>query len=177
MQKTLIGLLVLVLVTLAATSATVSPAAAQSGGGSGIYFIIDGIPGDSTVKGFEKSVVVDSYAFSVVAKNAKPTFKDLTVTKGADPASSKLLEAALAGKRIKSAKLVVRRGGDDVQRFELTDLGVTSFESTSRADGVPVESVTFNYGTVEVEYLSADKTGAVKSVGKTGWDVRANKAL
>ena len=110
------------------------------------YLEIDGIKGESSAKGHEGAINVESFSWGVSnpavgsAGAGKATFKEFTVTKKTDTSSPKLMVACASGQHIKSAVLTVLkpngRGGLNYLVITLEDVLVTSYQTGGNGDTV-----------------------------------------
>lgn len=142
-----------------------------------IYIKIDTIPGQSTAKGFEDQIVVESFSWNMSqATNfgtatgggaGKVNMGDLNFTHLVDKATPKLMIACCTGQHIASAVLTCRKaGGDsavDFLKITLTDLLVSNVSpSGSNAGDTPTESVSLAFAEFKIEYQEQDNKGAKK---------------
>jgi type VI secretion system secreted protein Hcp len=154
-----------------------------------IFLKITGIDGESRDAKHKAEIVVSSFSWGVTSLGSatantppgKPVFKDLHITKLYDRASTKLALNAATATHVPDMLLSVRRAGGDPQdylRFKLTDVVVTAVEvsGSTSGDGTPTESVSFNYGQLEVTYSAQDDKGQLLPAGSFKYDVKANKA-
>ena len=156
-----------------------------------MFFKIDGITGES--KDAKHKAEIDVLAWSWGVSNSgsmhvgggggsgKANVQDLSFTKYVDSGSAALMMAALNGKHIKSANLVVRKAGEkplEYIKITLTECLVTSL-STGGSGGEDrlTENVTLNFAKVKFEYSKQDDKGAGTPAGETSWDMSANQKL
>lgn len=157
------------------------------------YVKIEGIPGESTAKGFEKQIEVMSYHHGVSqstdisasssggATTGRTTHADFQITKALDTASPVLLQRCSDGTHIPSLTLtLVRSGGDSkvpFMTYTLTNLVVSNVNYGGSKDGLPTESVSFNYGKIEWVYTQQKRAGGGGSGNTTGsWNLETNTA-
>jgi type VI secretion system secreted protein Hcp len=112
----------------------------------------------------------------------KVNVHDLTLTKYVDLSSPDLLLACCNGKHIPEATLTVRKAGEsplEYLKIKLTDVMVTSVNTggSSGGDDRLTETLTLNFGKVNVDYVEQTEKGAAGGKPKMGWDVAANKKL
>jgi type VI secretion system secreted protein Hcp len=163
-----------------------------------IFLKLDGIEGESTVKGHEKEIVVLSYEQSVAhpvlhelgggagQAAGPPHFSGVRFRKYLDKGSIPLLLAGAAGTRIREAVFTFRRTATGVEfyKVKLKDVLVTrilqvagtttqyplSFDALNAgADTHGVlDEVTLEYGKIEWEYHPVDPTGKPKGTAVKG---------
>jgi type VI secretion system secreted protein Hcp len=85
---------------------------------------------------------------------------DVTISKGYDAASVKLMEACARGAVVPKVDVYLMRSSDGAYlKYELKNVMVTSYSlSGSGEGGVPTESVTLNFAEVEWTYAETDDT-------------------
>jgi type VI secretion system secreted protein Hcp len=153
-----------------------------------MFIKIKDIPGESADKSHSKEIDILSLLWSNAVQStrtgagaAKASPADLlSVTKYIDKASPKLFEALATGKHIDEATLVVRKsGGTPVEylKYTLQDVMVSSYstDGSSSADR-PTESISFNYGKIEIQYTELNSDGTPGKVTVRGWDYTKKQA-
>ena len=171
-----------------------------------IYVKLDGIEGESTVRGHENETIVLSYEQSIdhpappltgstgVAPG-RPTFSGVRFRKPLDKGSIPLLLACAASTVIRSARFAFRRTGTglDFYLVTLADVQVRhivqragagaqyplSFDTlTSGIDTTGfLDEVTLSYSRIQWEYHPVTATGAPGPVVTGGWDLRLNQKI
>lgn len=171
-----------------------------------IFLNLDGIAGESTVKGHESEITVLSYEQAVDvaiihsgsgsgAAAGKATFSSVLFRKNVDAASIPMLLACAAGRHINEARFTFRRAGNfDFYKVTLESVLIThiaqragtgaqyplSFEmlnSGASNDGF-LDEVTLNYSRIRWEYRAHPSHGGIgPPTAAGGWDVIANKPL
>jgi type VI secretion system secreted protein Hcp len=154
---------------------------------------IDGVPGESTDDKHKDWIEVLSFSHGVsqpVSATASSAggataerceHQDFSIVKYMDKSSPKLYELCSSGKHIKEITIEMCRAGGDKQKYmevklEQCIISHVAPSGSSKGDGFPTESVSFNYGTVKWTYTQqkrADGTGGGNVTG--GWDLTANK--
>lgn len=152
------------------------------------YLKIEGLDGESTSKGMEKQIEIESFTWGVsnsatVGSQAgglsggKANIGAFTVTKGVDKASPNLMLAACDGSHFKSATVTFRKatGSSGQKPFEIlkfTECMVSSYQMSGATGGddTPRESVSFEFAKVEMEYYTQKSDGSTSKAGNTGWD-------
>jgi type VI secretion system secreted protein Hcp len=157
------------------------------------YLKIDGVPGESSAKGFEQQIEIQSFSHNVHqstdisasstggATTGRTTHSDFSITKAVDLASPVLLQRCCEGMHIPSLTLtLVRSGGDTKVPFmvyTLTNLVVSDVSYSGSTDGLPYESVSFNYGKIEWVYTQQKRAGGGGGGNTTGsWNLQTNSA-
>jgi len=150
-----------------------------------LFLKIDGIDGESTVKGREKWIEVLSYSWGVTNNGSfvgggggagKASFQDFNFTKYVDVSSPKLFQHAASGEHIKSAILEVVTAGEKPSPFltyTFTDLLVTSFSQSSGGD-IPVDSFSFAFAKLAMDYRPLKADGTLGSPIHGSWDIKQN---
>jgi type VI secretion system secreted protein Hcp len=149
------------------------------------FLKLDGIPGESTAKGFENQIDVNAFTWGITTPNApagggtgRATFQDLAVIKAVDAASPPLFAAAAAGRHVSNATLtVVTSGANPAEylRYCLRDLTVASVKQDEARAERPAETVTFRYGQFAMAYGRQAPDGTRTFVTQ-GWDLVGNLA-
>ncbi len=157
------------------------------------YLKIDGIPGESTDSKHKDWLEVLSFSWGVSQPASgsassgggrsaeRANFSDFSIVKTLDKASPKLALFCAKGEHIKEITLTLNRASGDKQKYmeyKLSDAIVSSVSpggSSQGGDTLPLESVSFNYGKVELTYTETDHaTGKPKGDIKTHWDLKQN---
>ena len=158
---------------------------------SDIFLKIDGIDGESKDDKHKNEIELLAWSWAETQTGSaargggmgsgKVEMHDIAFTKHVDKATPKLISACAKGDHIPKANLAMRKAGGEQKEYlkiELDDVMVSSY-ATSGANGgeIPTENISLNFGKITVEYFEQDNKGAMTSVGKAGWDVKANKAV
>jgi len=170
-----------------------------------IFVKLDGIDGESTVRGHENETVVLSYEQGIDhpapplagagAAAGRPTFSGVRFRKPVDKGSIPLLLACAAGSHIRDARFTFRRpaAGLDFYKVILGEVLVThmvqragvgeqyplAFDTLiSGADSAGfLDEVTLSYAKIQWEYQPVSPTGAPAAVVTGGWDLKLNKKI
>jgi type VI secretion system secreted protein Hcp len=170
-----------------------------------IFVKLDGIDGESTVRGHENDTVALSYEQGIDhpapplagggAATGRPTFSGVRFRKPVDKGSIPLLLASAGGTHIREARFTFRRAGTglDFYKVILGDVLVThmvqragvgeqyplAFDTLiSGADSAGfLDEVTLSYAKIQWEYQPVSPTGAPAPVVKGGWDLKLNKRI
>jgi type VI secretion system secreted protein Hcp len=170
-----------------------------------IFLKLNGIDGESTVKGHEKEIAVLSYEQAVDvavvvsgsgggASAGKTTFPGVKFRKNVDVASVPLLLACASGQHISDARFTFRLNGildfysvtlqdvlivDVVQRAGTGAQYPLSFEALNTgasSDGF-LDQVVLNFSRILWEHRAQNPNGSVGVTATGGWDVRANRKI
>ena len=152
--------------------------AVPTGASARAFLELDGIPGESQVRGFENQIVIDSFQLGISrSKDKSASFSDFVVTKELDRASPELMLRAANGATIPTARVRLTRSSGDgertVLRYCFTGVRVTGYSQSSGGD-LPVESISFDYATLVQSYSQQDPAGGAGGVFAAGWDVIRN---
>jgi type VI secretion system secreted protein Hcp len=161
---------------------------------SDFYLKIGDIEGDSTADGHEKEIEVTSMSLGFMmpvgprssagsATTEKVQVTEVTLSKVMDASSTKLMLACCLGTHYDSAIVSINRpdgqGGQvEYAKWELNDVIVSSFQNSGGGTGLPMESLSLNYGKITLNYTQTDPaTGAAQGSLASGWDVGTNKQV
>ena len=170
-----------------------------------VFLKLDGIDGESAVKGHEKEIDVFSYEqgidLTVIhgggggSTAGRANFAPVRLRKNVDAASIPMLLACATGKHIKEARFTFRRGAAALEFYTVTleDVLIThmvqragtgaqyplSFDAldVGAADNGFLDEVTLDYRRIRWEYRKQKPNGGVGATIKGGWDVDANRNL
>lgn len=151
------------------------------------------IEGESKNAGFEKQVQLISWSWGASNSGSsvsggglgggKSSFQDFHFTMQMSKASPKILLFCATGQVLKEAKLTLRKAGDKAaQQVFLTilfkELMISSYQTGGTDDsGLPMEQISLNYASYDMEYFEQDDKGKVKTAGKGGYDLKTNKPI
>ena len=154
------------------------------------YFLkLDGIEGESTGKGHEKEIDLESFSWGATNSGThghgggggagKVSMQDLHIVKRTDKSSHKLFLFNANGTHVKEAILTARKAGGDQQEYlkiKLQDLLISSYQlgGQTSADVIPTEQVSFNFAKIQFNYSPQKSDGTLDSALSAGWDVKAN---
>lgn len=157
------------------------------------YFLkIDGIEGESNDSKHKAEIDLlswswgvsqtGSFAYGGGGGSGKANFHDISFMKKIDKSSPKLIQACATGEHIKKAILTARKAGKDQQeylKFTFTDVLVSSYQTngSGAGDPIPMDSISLNYGKIEVEYKEQKADGTLGGVVKAGYNVKENKKV
>jgi type VI secretion system secreted protein Hcp len=147
----------------------------------------EGIPGESTIQGFEKYIEVDSFQLGAgraissaygtsTREGGVVSISEISVTKKTDGTSVKMFEEACMGKLNKKVEFkFLRTGSGEAQEFlcfETNGTGISgiSWSASGGSDSRPSESLSFNFDKISIKYnpIGDDFSG---SPATWGWDL------
>jgi type VI protein secretion system component Hcp len=155
------------------------------------YFLkVDGVTGDSTVKGFEGWIAVDGYDLGIQntasigsasggAGAGRAQFSPLTVDIHSLSGLTSLFGDAATGHALKSVELVgvesIKDQNIKVYDVKLSDVLVSSFENDPSAKGVET-ALTFNFAKIQVTDQPVAKNGTLGTPQTFAFDLTELKA-
>jgi len=166
------------------------------------YFLkLDGVPGESQDKTHKDEIAVLHWSIGAAQPSVassggtgggagKVKFQDFHITKLVDKASPKLMVACASGQHFTNLLFTARRAGRtqaDYWTMKLQNVLVSSYETNSGFDGssggavasghkygMPVESVSFNFGKIDITYNTQNPDGTKGAAIAGGWDLQQN---
>jgi type VI secretion system secreted protein Hcp len=131
------------------------------------FLKIGDIKGESTDVKHKDEIDVLSFSFGISRKNDKgrANLHDFTIVKHVDSASPALFDAACQGDPVRgNTTFSARKAGKDQQEFlifRMNDVVITSIDHSGTAgpDGLPMESVSLDFRTVEITVVRQDSRG------------------
>lgn len=156
------------------------------------YFLkIDGIEGESGDSKHKGEIELESFSYGGTqaisragggSGAGKVMLQDFHFTMKNNKASPKLFLHCCNGAHIKMATLVARKAGKDQQEFlkiTMSDCLISSYQQggSGHADIIPTDQVAINFSKVEMEYKEQKADGSLAGAVKSGWDLKANKAV
>jgi type VI secretion system secreted protein Hcp len=153
------------------------------------FLKVSNIQGESQDSGFTNQIEVLSFSWGASQPahvagggqgSGKASLGDLTITKRYDKSSPPLFAACVAGTHLSSVVLSLRKAGGSTSAggyvyltYTLTEAFVTGVQDSSSSD-VVMESMSFAYSKLAIEYFQQQTSGAVGSTGAKGWNVATN---
>jgi len=167
------------------------------------YFLkLDGVPGESQDKTHKDEIQVFTWSIGAAQPSVassggtgggagKVKFRDFHIIKPVDKSSPKLMLACASGQHFTMLTFTARRAGGtqaDYWTMKLQNVLVSSYETNSGLDessggvggasgdkyGMPVDSITFNFGKIDITYNSQNADGTKGAAVKAGWDLQQN---
>ena len=136
-----------------------------------IFADVNGIPGESAVKGHEDEIELQSVDLGITscaaasaggAATAKAIVDDVDVTKFIDASSTELFKHVANGSHISSVVITVERAGgassQKVATYTLNDVLVTQYRSHSGGN-IPIESMSFTFAKITITYFEQTANG------------------
>lgn len=128
------------------------------------------VKGESVAAGHQSDIVVHGFSWGVGAAGdavagqatGRRSYRQLTITKGLDAASTALMSAVATNDEVRSAKLFLRKaGGEQQDYFTLTleKARVASYDIEAGDDGLPQERITLSFQKVNIEYRTQSAKG------------------
>ena len=148
---------------------------------------IEGVDGESQDVKFKGAMEIDSWSWGETntgtmhsgggGGGGKVSMQDFHFVKKFDKASPVIMEACSTGKHIAKAELIGRKAGGEQHvyfHWTFTDILISSFQTG--ASGVnPTDSISFNFGKIEMEYKEQKKDGSLGGGIKKGYDVKTQQ--
>jgi type VI secretion system secreted protein Hcp len=130
------------------------------------FLKLDGIKGESQVKGFEGQIQIESFQWGVAqtvttiggggSGAGRPSRSDFLFTAASSSASPLLFINSVTGTHIKEGVLTLRSAGGSQTNFstiKLTDILISAYQQAGDEDGsVPADSAALNYTKIEYAY-------------------------
>jgi type VI secretion system secreted protein Hcp len=150
------------------------------------FLKLDGINGESADDKHKDEITIMSFSWGASQVTSvsgsggsgagKANLSDLSIMKNFDTSSTPLFKALLKGQHIKTGVLTAIKAGGDGSPFiqlSLEELFVTSIQ-TSGSSEIPMESVSFSYNQVKIEYFKQDEKGILKAAGDVTYNLKGN---
>jgi type VI secretion system secreted protein Hcp len=174
-------------VAVASLVASAATAAGDAGAAVDAFLKIEGIEGDSTVKGEEHAIEIRSFEFSATSSaslgsatgglaSGKRTFSPIVIQKPVDSASVALFKAFLQGEGAIRGPVeidFVKTVGDTAVTYLKFDLGnvlVSSYAISTSADR-PTESISLNFTKIQETFIPQNPRGTAGTPVSTGFDL------
>ena len=161
-----------------------------------MFVKISDIPGDATEGGHDKWIVIQSCNWDVERSvemtdigstqrgHANTNFGRVEVTSQMGIASNKLMTSCANGTVRPDITIHWCRSGDDAGAgleaysiWTLYNVMIDKYAISASEDGIPEETWTLAYTSIEHEYKSTDqKSGKLKTENKFLWNVQTGKA-
>jgi len=153
---------------------------------SDYYILLEGVDGESQASGMTNYIELDSFSFGasnpadVGGKGlsaGKATLSDFTFTCVLDSASYQILKYLYNGDHISKATFVGRKTGGGATPYTyvqaiMTKCFVTNHGTGGGAQGMPTQSISLAYESIEFQYYTQDTTsGTVTLAGNATYDI------
>jgi type VI secretion system secreted protein Hcp len=127
------------------------------------FMFVPGIPGSSVDETHRDWIEVLSMSQGVSSTKKSVACSDVSIMKVLDQAGPALWAAAAVRQLFPEVRIEVVRGGESpgvVYAIRLTSVKVTSTQ-TSGSSELPMESVSFSYDSITLQFNSQDARGAI----------------
>lgn len=153
-----------------------------------ILLKIEGVKGESVIKGHEDEIDVLAYSWGISQSGSmhigggggagKANVQDISLTKYIDKSSINLLRNCLNGAHLGEAVLTVRKAGKDPVDYmviTMTPVLVTSV-STGGSGGEDrlTENITLNFAKVKTSYTPQKEDGTADAAIDLTWNIEKN---
>ncbi len=153
------------------------------------FLTVDGVQGESRRKGHEGEIELLSFSFGASNPSSigigggggvgKVSLSAFNLMKYTDASSAELFKQCCSGKHFPTAKVILYKAGGEggpldylIYEFEEVYVSDIQWSGSEGGDGIPVESVSFNFGKVVVTYNQQSESGAKVGSFMGSWDVR-----
>jgi type VI secretion system secreted protein Hcp len=157
-----------------------------------IFLKLDGIVGESLDNKHKNEIVLESFSWGLTNTGAhniasgqaggKASFQDVHFTSKVSIASTNLMLHCANGKHIPSGQITFRKAdpskenlGFEFLFYKFDNILITSVQEAGETADRPLDSVSFAFGKINVEYKLQTPTGAVGAAVNFAWDLAANK--
>jgi len=153
------------------------------------YFLkLDGIKGESADAKHKDEIDILSFSWGAVqtgvgavgggSGSGKVSFQDLHFVMKLNKSSPTLLQNCATGKHIPNALITARKAGEkqvEYLKIKLTEVLVSSYQSGgSQGDEIPMDQVSLNFSTINIEYADQNKDGSLNPPTLASWDLKQN---
>lgn len=151
-----------------------------------IHLKIDGIQGDSSVKGFEKQIDCDSWSWgasqaanmhvSTGGAAAGSSIQDISISKSMDQASPNLMLYCCKGTHIPEVVMTCMKSGDGQIKWLVVTMKKVIISSVScggSGESMGGENVTLNFGEYKMEFFPQEEGGAQGAAVTAEYDIAA----
>jgi type VI secretion system secreted protein Hcp len=166
---------------VAATAAAFAFAALPASAAVDYFLKLDGIDGESTTKGFEKQIEIQSWSWGVsqaatgsARQPGKSCPSDVHFAKFSDKATPPLIGAAMGGTVTPNAILIGLRppdgsGAPQVYiKYEMKNVMITSFQTGgSSGGGIATDNFSLSFTSAIVTYFTQRSDGSTEPVKAT----------
>lgn len=151
------------------------PSLSPGGGAIDVYLSVQTkragkLKGESTALDHKEEIVVQSWSWGLAASSAlgsaqatgRRSYKNLSVAKRIDSATTSLMSVLATNDEVKEAKLSMRKAGEGQRDFftiKLSNARVSSLDLECGENGDAIERITFSFTKVQVDYEAQQNTG------------------
>jgi len=156
------------------------------------YFLkIDGVDGESQDHKHKSEIEILSWSWGATQTGTasigggggagRVDFADFNFMKRVDKASPKLMLGCATGKHLPKALFTCRKAGGEQQEYlkvTFSDVMVSSYQTSGAANEsqpLPVESIAFNFGKIELEYREQKPDGTLGGAVSANYDLKQRK--
>jgi type VI secretion system secreted protein Hcp len=154
-----------------------------------MFLDINGVKGESQVKGFENKIDIFSMSFGASNPSqastgsgsgaGKVSLSSVSIQKVVDAASPTLFRACCSGQHFDTGKITIREAGGDAaveyMVIELKQVFVDSVSWGSASGGEkPSESLSLSAVELTITYTSQTAKGSGQKGESAGWNVKTN---
>jgi type VI secretion system secreted protein Hcp len=153
-----------------------------------MFLQLEGIQGESKDKTHADKIQVLSWSWDVAQTGTagsgtgltagKVEHHDIVINKLVDKSSPNLYSYCCKGKHIPTAKLIIRKAGDNPLEYvviHFTDLVITSFNLGGRPQADQIEEVVkLNYAKVQFDYTPQKNDGGADGTVTGIWNLQTN---
>jgi type VI secretion system secreted protein Hcp len=151
------------------------------------YFLeIDGIKGESPDSKYKDQIQLESWSWGESQSGSsssgggagagKVNMQDFSFAMVVNKASPLLFMSCANGKHIPKALLTCRKAGEtqqDYLKIHFEDLLISSYQTGGSAgQEIPIDSISFNFAKIKVEYAPQDGKGQLGTPIIHGWDLK-----
>lgn len=156
-----------------------------------IFLKLDGIPGESTDFAHKGEIQLESFSWGETntvsrlgtggATAGRVSMQDFHFTSRVSKASPKLMLACASGQRIATGQVTLRKGTPQEENvfeflfYKFTNVIITSVQDAGDTSAIPLESVSFAFQKIQVEFKQQTTTGAAGATVDFAWDLVANR--
>jgi len=146
------------------------------------------VKGESKEKGFEGQIQVLSWTWGMNNTGSaglggglgtgKVQVQDFSFTQNMSTGTGPIASSITLGKHHEKALLTCRKttGDGTPQKYleiEFKDVVISSYQTGGHgAEGLPLESISFNFAQFQLEYFEQDAKGVLKGTGKVGYNIK-----
>jgi len=153
---------------------------------SDYYVLLEGVEGESQAVGMDKHIEVDSFSFGASnpadiggqgLSGGKASLSDFSFSCALDSSSYQILRNLYNGEHIEKVTFVGRKTGGGGTPYNylkaiMQHCYITSHSTGGGATGLPTQSVSLAYQTIDFQYYTQDSSsGQVQQAGNATYDI------